>query len=147
MLFRFAEFITWPEETFADPDKPFVIAIAGHDPFNSYLTTRANAKKIHDRKVAIVSYKKQKHDEYHVIFIEKSEGKDLKELLTEVNGQPVLTVGDSDEFVKNGAHIGFHVIGGRMRFEINLGSAEKSRLQIPSTLLRLASRVYGELNK
>lgn len=34
-----------------------------------------------------------------------------------------------------------------MRFNVNLGSAEKSRLQIPAALLRLASRIYGELKE
>jgi len=147
MLFRIAEFVSWPVETFATPEQPFVIAIVGRDPFDSYLMNRAEAEKIHDRKVAVVSYETKKHHEYHLVFIEKSEQKHLSELLAEVNGQPVLTVGDSEEFAKNGTHIDFQVIEGRMRFNVNLGSAEKSRLQIPAALLRLASRIYGELKE
>ena len=147
MLFRIAEFVNWPAEAFSDPDQPFVIAIAGRDPFNSYLMTRADAAKIHDRRVAVVQYDAKKHNEYHLIFIEKGEQKHLEDLLAEINGQPVLTVGDTGEFTQHGAHIGFQIIDGRMRFNINLGTAEKSRLQIPAALLRLASRVYGELKK
>lgn len=147
MLFRIAEFVSWPAEAFSNPDQPFVIAIAGRDPFDSYLLNRAGAEKIHDRKVAVVQYEAKKHHEYHLVFIEKSEQKHLDELLSEVNGQPVLTVGDSEEFAKKGAHIDFQIIEGRMRFNVNLGSAEKSRLQIPAALLRLASRIYGELKE
>ncbi|PKL43520.1 MAG: hypothetical protein CVV42_20130 [Candidatus Riflebacteria bacterium HGW-Riflebacteria-2] len=147
MLFRIAEFVNWPAEAFSDPDQPFVIAIAGRDPFNSYLITRADAAKIHDRRVAVVQYDAKKHNEYHLIFIEKGEQKHLEDLLAEINGHPVLTVGDTGEFTQHGTHIGFQVIDGRMRFNINLGTAEKCRLQIPAALLRLASRVYGELKR
>ncbi|EKD84289.1 MAG: hypothetical protein ACD_39C00128G0001 [uncultured bacterium] len=147
MLFRIAEFVSWPTDTFSDPDQPFVIAIAGRDPFNSYLLKRALNERIHNRKVSVVQFEADKQEEYHLIFIEKSEQKHLEELLAEVTGKPVLTVGDTDEFAKHGAHIGFQVIEGRMRFNVNIGSAEKSQLQIPAALLRLASRIYGELKK
>ncbi|HAE37247.1 MAG TPA: hypothetical protein DCG57_01260 [Candidatus Riflebacteria bacterium] len=147
MLFRIAEFVNWPSEAFSGPDQPFVIAIAGRDPFNSYLISRAVAERIHDRKVRVVPFEEDNHQSYHLVFIEKSEHKRLDELLSGVAGQPVLTVGDTDEFAKHGAHIGFQIIEGRMRFNVNLSSAEKSRLQIPAALLRLAKRVYGELNK
>lgn len=147
ILFRIAEFVNWPAETFNHPDQPFIIAIAGRDPFNSYLLKRAGNERIHNRRVIVVQFEADNSQGYHLIFIEKSEQKHLDELLSEVTGKPVLTVGDTDEFAKHGAHIGFQIIDGHMRFNVNLDSAEKSRLQIPAALLRLASKIYGELKR
>jgi hypothetical protein len=52
--------------------------------------------------------------------------------------QPVLTVGESPDFVRQGGIINFILEEGKVRFEIDPANAERARLRISSRLLRLA---------
>jgi hypothetical protein len=58
-----------------------------------------------------------------------------------MRGMPVLTVGETSNFLSDGGMIRFHLDEGRIRFDINLAAAESSHLQISSRLLLLASSV------
>ncbi|HEU5335061.1 MAG TPA: YfiR family protein, partial [Terriglobales bacterium] len=51
---------------------------------------------------------------------------------------PVLTVGDSGDFLPLGGVINFVVEQDRVRFEISLAAAQRQRLKISSKLLAVA---------
>ncbi|MCP4694111.1 MAG: YfiR family protein, partial [Desulfobacterales bacterium] len=36
-LYNFINFITWPDEAFGAPERPFTIGVLGEDPFGSFL--------------------------------------------------------------------------------------------------------------
>jgi len=158
MLFRLAEFVEWPagclSPRIGDSGAPgsspasagaFVIAIAGPDPFDSYLLTRARAERIHDRTVRVCMYDPEAPpNSYHLLFIGRGEQERLSRILTATAAQPVLTVADTEAMCQRGAHIGFQMAEGRIRFHVNLAAAAASRLSLPPALLRLAARVYGE---
>ncbi|HEX3130711.1 MAG TPA: YfiR family protein, partial [Thermoanaerobaculia bacterium] len=74
----------------------------------------------------------------HVLFVSRSERGRLPEVLAQVQGEPVLTVGDTDGFLKAGGIINFVLDENKVRFQINPEAAERSRLKISSKLLRLA---------
>jgi hypothetical protein len=54
---------------------------------------------------------------------------------------PVLTVGETDNFLSDGGMIRFHFEADKIRFDINLDEAESSHLKISSRLLLLATSV------
>jgi hypothetical protein len=54
---------------------------------------------------------------------------------------PVLTVGETANFLSEGGMIRFHLEEGKVRFDINLGAADSSHLKISSRLLLLATSV------
>jgi hypothetical protein len=54
---------------------------------------------------------------------------------------PVLTVGETDDFLSSGGMIRFHLDEDKIRFDINLNGAESSHLKISSRLLLLATSV------
>lgn len=58
------------------------------------------------------------------------------------DGLPVLTVGDLDQFAAKGGMIGLVMQSNRVRFEVNLQSAERAGLKINSKLLSLAIVVH-----
>ena len=60
-----------------------------------------------------------------------------------IKGLPVLTVSDGKGFVEAGGIIELYLEGGRMRFAINVDTAERAGLRLSSRLLRLA-RVVRE---
>lgn len=56
---------------------------------------------------------------------------------------PILTVGDDPQFLRSGGVINLRMIGGRVRFDIDAGQAQRVGLLMSSQLLRLAQTVRG----
>ena len=52
-LYSFGRFVQWPAKTFANDSEPFVIGMAGEDPFGRALDEIAAKKTIQDRHIAI----------------------------------------------------------------------------------------------
>ena len=67
-----------------------------------------------------------------------------QELVRDVGG-PILTV-SAARFAERGGVANFFVDGGRMRFAVNPGAAERARLRISSRLLTLAKLVRDGRN-
>jgi uncharacterized protein DUF4154 len=143
-LFHFAQFIEWPEAAFRDANSPLVYCTIGADPFHGALEASLLGKKMdghgfqvrHARQISEIQG-------CHVLFIGGGEKGQLASVLANVKGSPVLTVGESERFVDDGGMIGFCVEENKIRFKINLESAEKAQLRISAKLLALAKIVIG----
>jgi len=144
LVFRIAEFIEWPPETFEN-DKRFKIAIFGNNPFGKYIFSIARNEKIHNCPVQIVEISRDTAigSEFQVIFVDRFARDKLAIILKSFATKPVLILSDTEECVSAGAHIGFNVVKEKIRFSINLDSAAKSGLHFSSGLLRLANKIYG----
>jgi hypothetical protein len=77
----------------------------------------------------------------HVLFIGASEERRVAAIVGELARAHVLTVSDMPAFVDRGGMIQFVTTGGRVRFEIDLRSAQEAGLTMSSDLLRVASVV------
>jgi hypothetical protein len=73
-----------------------------------------------------------------VLFISSSEQSRLKEILAALDETSVLTVSDMPQFTRRGGMIQFVVEANRVRFEVNLTSAERAGLILSSQLLKVA---------
>ncbi len=62
----------------------------------------------------------------------------MKGLLAHLKANPVLTVGDIENFTKAGGVIAFTLEDNRVRFAINVDAAQRAGLKISSKLLSLA---------
>lgn len=143
-LARIAEFVEWPEGTFASPDAPFLITVAGDDPFGPYLEKLARSKKIQGHPVALRRWDGTTNiAPCHVLFIAGSEGERLEEILGAVGELPVLIMGDNESFARRGVHVVLYRAGAYIRFNVNLRALRRNGLRISSQLLRLAGVVYG----
>ena len=74
----------------------------------------------------------------HIVFISDSENERLPAILKSLEAAPVLTVGEMNQFAERGGVIRFKVDQERIRLEINVAAAQRSRLRISSQLLKLA---------
>ncbi|MFH2045362.1 MAG: YfiR family protein [Pseudomonadota bacterium] len=75
------------------------------------------------------------------IFISASEKNNLNSILNAIKNKEIVTISDMNNFVDNGGNIGFIRIENKIRFDINLITAQKSHLKIRSDLLSLARRI------
>jgi hypothetical protein len=76
----------------------------------------------------------------HILFIGPSERAFLPRLLAPLCEAGILTVGDVPGFLEAGGIMNFVFDDKKVRFEVNLAAAERAKLTIRSSLLRLATR-------
>jgi hypothetical protein len=143
-LFHFAQLVDWPAEALGDEKNPLTVCTMGKDPFGGDLETTLQGKSIGNRAVQIKHLKeRQEVPGCQVLFIGNSERKDLPALLAALKDAAVLTVGESDDFAKQGGMIGFSMDNNKVRFDINVDAASRAKLKISSRLLLLAKSVIG----
>ena len=140
-LYNFARFIEWPETAFDAPEDPFVLGVLGDDPFGGVLGKIIGHEMLGKRRIEIRHWDRAHEVEgCHLLFVNPA----LPDRLTSLAGLPpegLLTVGDGEGFVESGGVIGLVVEQNRVRFKVNLASAERAGLQMSSKLLNLAREV------
>lgn len=144
-IYYFATFIEWPSEVVARRDKTFVIGVLGEDPFGTILEETLRGKTIKDCRLVVRRFVSP-NDALHsdILFISSSEQGHLPQILGILDGAPVLTVGESDQFVERGGQIGLRLDGRKVRFDINTVAATHAGLKISSQLLKLGKVVQGQ---
>lgn len=143
-LFHFGQFVDWPAETFKDVNSPITYCTLGEDPFHGALEATLGGKSIGPRPLRVQHFKQaQEARGCQVLFIGTAGQKFISDALANVNGSPVLTVGETERFAEDGGVIGFTLADNKVRFEINLDAAEHAGLRISSRLLALAKTVIG----
>jgi hypothetical protein len=140
-LYNFARFVEWPAET-VDPGLPLVIAVLGQDAFGAVLKQAVQSETVNGRAISVRSVSRLEDLRYcHILFFGSSNKTRLAEVLRVTAGAGVLTVGETEEFLRLGGVIAFVPEGNKIRFEINLGAARRNRLTISARLLSVAKGV------
>lgn len=141
-LYNFGQFVEWPASAFPAKDAPLVIAVLDPDPFDGALDRAVAGKSIAGHPI-VVKHVATEADlpPCHVLFVPSDLAGRLKDALARVARDPVLTVGESDAFLRGGGVIRFYLEDGRVRFEIDPDAADRAGLKISSKLLSLA-RIY-----
>jgi hypothetical protein len=131
-LYNFVKFIEWPA---AARQGPLTICIAGTNPFGATLEDLVRGESIEGRAIAARVIQAPQAD-CDVVFVPR--GVAAGGYLRAARNTPVLTVGESPDFVSQGGIINFVRDAGMIRFEIDQNAARRAGLQISSRLLRLA---------
>ena len=141
-LYRFAEYVEWPEGAFARRDTPVTIGVIGSETLADELAQAVVGRTVNDRPVTIRRLKPgEPLTGVHVLFIGRSESARLNQLAQGAQPRSILTVTESEGALAQGSVINFVVADRRIRFEISLESAEKSKLRLSSRLLAVAQQV------
>lgn len=141
-LYNFAKFVDWPPAAFPDQKSPIVFGILGEDPFGNVLEGFIKNKTINGRTLTIKrSRRVEDLKNCQILFISRSEQARLAQILTALKGLNILTVSDTEEFLADGGIINFKMQGDKVRFEVNLATAQRAALKISSELLELAIAV------
>jgi hypothetical protein len=141
-LYKFGDFVEWPENAFAGSDDVFVIGVIGADAVAAELERVVAGRTIQERKVVVRRLKRgEVPGQLHVLFVGEAEGARLGEVLAAVKGQPLLVVTESENALQQGSVINFVPVGDKLRFDVALPPAERARLKISSRLLAVARKV------
>jgi hypothetical protein len=141
-LVNFAKFAVWPADSVQARAPAVSICVLGRDPFGEILEKTVAGRSVGGRPIAIQRQEDvQELRACHVLFIATSEPARLAQTLETLSGQPVITVGESDGFARQGGIIGLVVEDNRARFEVNLQTARREGLVLSSKLLGVARMV------
>jgi hypothetical protein len=144
-LFNFTKYVNWPPAVFHATNGPIIIGLIGEDRLGDALEKLVEGKRVSERQILIQPIKKNGDlGKCQILFISDSERKGLSEILDKIKTLPVLTVGETDQFIESGIMINFVKKEGKIRLEINLEAARQVRLEISAQLLRVADVVKGQ---
>jgi hypothetical protein len=145
-------------QTATDPNGPISVGVLGRPPSTTAFA-ELEGKEVKDRPVVVHTFKgfddlKDKdgripdhHPDIeairkcHVLFICPDEKAYIPQILADVRNNGVLVIADVPRFLDVGGIINFVIVENKVRFEINQAAAARAKLQIRSSLLRLAIRV------
>jgi hypothetical protein len=141
-LYNFAKFVEWPSYAFADKNSPILIGIVGNDPFGYTLDLVISNKTIGERPLIVrrLTWPADLHG-YHIIFLSSYETQHMPQITSSLQGIPVLIITEMPRSLGRGSIVNFVMEGNKVKFEIDVGNADKVGLKISSKLLMLA-RVY-----
>lgn len=153
-LYNLIKFVEWPQKI--EDSNQITVGVIGTEPLAGFLGPLKDTK-VKNKKVLIrqfPSYQEiQKSDKKameeqlesvkkcNLLFICPSEAVNIKEILGLLTDTNVLTVGQDENFLKEGGMVNFVIEDQKVRFEINLAASDKAKLKISSQLLQLAKKV------
>lgn len=135
-LLNLSKFVYWP----GPAEGLLVIGIAGDDALPDVVDQvvrgkTVNGREFRTRRLAIG----EDPAGCHLLVVGAMRAHEARELLERVRG-PVLTVGESLQFIRDGGMVRFYVEKNKMRFQVSQKNAEAAGLKVSSQLLLLAAR-------
>lgn len=145
LLLNLVRYSDWPVGAFAQTNSPYVIGIVGRDPFGADLEKTFERKKVKGRPFLLKRISSDPEMRAcHLLFVSSSERRRSRDLLEKLRGAPVMTVGESPDFLDQGGVINLLLKNGSVPFEINLEPARIARLKLDANLLKVAASVRGK---
>jgi hypothetical protein len=144
-LLNLAKYVDWPAQVFPETNSPIIIGIIGENKFEGDLKEEMAGKCIGGRKIMVTAVASEKeYRRCQILFIGASDTALEAEVLKGVKSLPVLTVGETEQFARDGGIIDFTTRDEKVRFAIDLNAARAVGLGISSKLLSLAETVRGK---
>jgi len=141
-LYNFTQFIEWPTNAFPEASTPLKIGILGTDPFGKTLDDLVRDEKVSGHPLAVVRYRHVEDiKDCHILFVSQSEASRIDDILHALKDRPILTVGESENFARNGGMIRFLTEKNKTRLRINATAAKDANLILSAKLLKLAEIV------
>lgn len=144
-IFHFAQLVDWPSDRQTGTDNSLVLCTLGEDPFQGMLEAMVAGKEVGDRVIRVRHLANLLDVQAcQILFLGKEQSKRIPVVVANLHNAPVLTVGETADFLDSGGMIDFLLEENKVRFDINLNAAEAAGLKIGSRLLVLAQHVLGE---
>jgi hypothetical protein len=140
-LRNFTKYVTWPDHAFIDDHSPWRICVLGSDPFGRNLEETFEGRTERDRPFEIIRADTLAAlPPCQIVFVAYTIGANRRATLAELQGRPVLTVGDAAEFLQEGGIIRFDV-SDHVEISVNLDQARSVFLTIQTKMLEVSHEV------
>jgi hypothetical protein len=141
-LFHFAQLVDWPAAALNATDQTISLCVFDDEPRLQELQSTLECKSVGTRTLHVrLLSQAQAAQGCNILFLSHDESLRQAAVVKSLRGQPVLTVGETDNFLSDGGMIRLRLDEDKIRFDINAGAADSSHLKISSRLLMLATSV------
>lgn len=124
-----------------DAAGPLTVGVVGADDIAAELTRITAGRMVGARAVTVRQLREgEALTGLHMVFIDSGAERPLA-LLRAAQQAGVLSVTDTEDGLQQGSVINFRLVEDRVRFEVSMPAAEKSRLKLSSRLLAVAYHV------
>jgi hypothetical protein len=142
MLLNFARFTDWPDRP-STPTLP--ICVVSNDAVAGEIERVLKGKQVGQQQVEFRRVKSgNEARSCRVLFFTAAAYKETKVILADNSLQGVLTVGDSDSFLRIGGVLAFRLENDRIRFEVSLPACNRQSIRLSAKMLSVASVVHGQ---
>lgn len=139
-VFNLTKYVVWPI-----PSDRLVVGVIGHGNIGPVLKQVLDGKTSDGRRITVMIHNSEAElGDCDVLYVAGLPPATLHSVLSRVAGRAVLTVGDSDQFVRAGGMVGLVRSGDEIEIEVNLPALRSRRLDMSSRLLKLAVLVPGQ---
>ena len=143
-LFNFTKFVDWPPGAFEDPASPIRVCVVADAAFVASVDRIILGETVRGRPLRRVVPEAGELRRCHVLYVGAAETGRAARLLAPLGSAPVLSVGESPQFLDEGGAIAFILVNDRVRFEVNLAAANRAGLTVSSKLLRVAREIHAK---
>lgn len=143
MLRKFVEFIDWPGANAPKTSLQVHVCFLGAAPpaDMTSIFEKTSEKSTLKFSVKQISTPQNAGAACQIVFVTSAKEGAMADTIAKLGGQPVLVTSDIEGFADAGGMIGFEIIGGKVRYNVNKGAFSKAGLKIDAQLLEIANKV------
>jgi hypothetical protein len=144
---NFPKYVDWPRECMTGINDPIVLVVLGDAALEDELCKMVSGKSVSGHPLMVKrDVQADAMGSCHLLFIGAAAQAEWPKIRENLREKSVLTVGDSDEFLKAGGVIRLVRRDHKIRLELDLPAARAAGLQISSKLLAVADVVKDKRN-
>ena len=143
LIGRLARCVEWPKDK-AAMGVPLVIGVYGNDTISDQIREVASRQKINGRDVVVRNLTTvQEVMSCHILFIPAAADRDLSAILWKARGEPILTVGETPNFLKKGGTVNLTTTDSEVLMSIDAKNAKRSGLKLSPMLFNFGETPFG----
>lgn len=136
-VFNLTKYVEWPQ-----PNSEMVIGYLGEEGTGEIFKKMLDGKRSGSQSIRVLLLPSTADlQRCQILYVAESSENKVRVALEQVRGKSVLTVGDTDSFIREGGMVGLITMGEQIQIKISLEVAQESRLKISSRLLSIATLV------
>jgi hypothetical protein len=144
-VYTVAKFVDWPQGSFPSAEAPLTLGVlAQSEAVSDAIAAALKGKRVHDRPLVVrhIPDPRRAHD-CQILYVGGGAPPGADRIGRAAN-TGVLTVGEGQDFAREGGILGLTLQESMVQFEVNIEAAQKAGLVISSKILRLG-RVVGDV--
>ncbi len=144
-IYNFVKFVEWPGDRAIKQQSNIDICVIGQSGisdtgkvFKAASTSKLQLSLVKESSLQAAA------SHCHILFIGASEAGKLSEILSALNGHPVLTVSDIEHFAERGGMLGFVTSSNKVKIVVNVNPVTAAGMRVDAQLLEIALKVIGK---
>jgi hypothetical protein len=143
-VYKFAGFVDWPPDAFAQADTPIRIGVMGEESIVQDIAEASMNRTVKGRRVQVTQIAPGGSLEgLHILFLREAASSGLRDSIAALKPEALLVVTETADALDRGSVINFLLDGGKVRFDISLEAAQSRGLKLSSRLITVARKVIG----